>query len=178
MSIDKFLLDRIHRDVDAAAEKHVEVLERNRLHVPSVQRAKRRLVGPRLAGETDAIEVAVQVHQAGTYRIDDPIPLAGKVVRIRGRFVDFENQNSARIERLSFDAGAAPAPYARVEPGPPPRGADGILAELDDGIKQVNDTTYEIDRGLVEKIIANPTAIRGARIVTPARTMSSSRSVR
>ncbi len=102
----------------------------------------------------------------GAYRIGDPIPSAGPIVRIRGKYIDFENNVSKRVERLSF--GDAPPPKTRPTRTRPTRDRgkkDDLTASLDDGIKKVSDTSYEIDRALVDKIIANPTAIRGARIV-------------
>jgi general secretion pathway protein C len=104
--------------------------------------------------------------RVGAYKVDDEIPEAGRVVRIRGRYVDFENKSSKRVERIAFNAKAEPKPRPTT-PRTPRRTQpkDDLTSALDDGIKKVDDTHYEIDRALVEKIISNPTAIRGARIV-------------
>ena len=40
-----------------------------------------------------------------------------------------------------------------------------LAAAIEEGVKKIDDTTYEIDRSVVEKVIANPMAVRGARIV-------------
>jgi general secretion pathway protein C len=103
----------------------------------------------------------------GAYRIGEEIPGAGPVVRIKGRYVDFENASSKRVERLPLDATAVAArPTTSAPTDELPRSDRGdMVAELNDGIRKIDDNNYEIDRALVEKIMANPTAIRGARIV-------------
>jgi general secretion pathway protein C len=105
--------------------------------------------------------------RVGAYRIGEEIPDAGAVVRIRGRYVDFENKSSRRVERIAFGmvGEPRPRPTAAAEPEPTGEPKDDVTAALDEGIKKIDDTHYEVDRALVEKIIANPTAIRGARIV-------------
>jgi general secretion pathway protein C len=107
----------------------------------------------------------------GAYWIGNEIPGAGPVTRILGKYVDFENSASHRLERISLLSGdvphtpvAAPAP---AEPEMDPRAnRDELLAAVDAGVRKLDDTTYEVDRSLVEKVLANPTAVaRGARIV-------------
>lgn len=104
--------------------------------------------------------------RVGAYRVGEDIPEAGKVVRIAGKFVDFENQSSRRVERIAFNEQARPKPStpARRTPTRTARRDDGN-DELDQGINKTSDTSYEIERSLVEKIMANPAMIRGARIV-------------
>jgi general secretion pathway protein C len=60
-------------------------------------------------------------------------------------------------------AAAAPPPEAE----PDPRASrDELLAAVDAGVRKVDDSTFEVDRALVEKVLSNPTAVaRGARIV-------------
>jgi general secretion pathway protein C len=110
----------------------------------------------------------------GAYWIGNEIPDAGPVTRILGKYVDFENKSSHRIERISLlsgDMGARPvaaaAPMPQVESEVDPRAArDELLAAVDAGVRKVDDNTFEVDRALVEKVLANPTAVaRGARIV-------------
>lgn len=104
--------------------------------------------------------------RVGAYKIGDEIPDAGAVVRIKGRYVDFQNQSSKRVERLAFNAKVQPkkksTPKKKTDRK---RKKDDLAAALEDGIKKIDDTHYEISRALVNKIISNPTAIRGARIV-------------
>ena len=43
---------------------------------------------------------------------------------------------------------------------------DDMQASIDNGIKKTGDNTYEIDKSLVDKVLANPMAVaRGARVV-------------
>ncbi|MBA3542758.1 MAG: general secretion pathway protein GspC, partial [Deltaproteobacteria bacterium] len=43
---------------------------------------------------------------------------------------------------------------------------DELQSAIDSGIKKIDDNNYEIDKSLVEKILANPMAVaKGARVV-------------
>ena len=57
---------------------------------------------------------------------------------------------------------------AKVEE-PKPTGdenKDDLQTAVDNGIKKIDDTTYEIDKSLVDKVLANPMAVaKGARVV-------------
>ena len=108
----------------------------------------------------------------GAYWIGSEIPGAGSVTRISARWVDFENSSSHRVERISLlgDTGPRPAVAAAAPPPeaePDPRASrDELLAAVDAGVRKVDDSTFEVDRALVEKVLSNPTAVaRGARIV-------------
>lgn len=104
--------------------------------------------------------------RVGAYKIGDEIPEAGAVVRIKGRYVDFQNQTSKRVERLAFNAKVQPKTRKPAKKKTDrKKKKDDLAAALDDGIRKVDDTHYEISRALVNKIISNPMAIRGARIV-------------
>ncbi|HEU5055798.1 MAG TPA: type II secretion system protein GspC [Kofleriaceae bacterium] len=112
-----------------------------------------------------------QSNVTGLYHLGDEIPGAGPVVKVVGKYVDFENKSSRRVERISLLGGEAPAPppttVAAAEP-PPDDGKpkDDLLAAVEAGVKKIDDTTFEIDRSLVDKVLANPTAVaRGARVV-------------
>ncbi len=106
----------------------------------------------------------------GAYWLDNVIPEAGKVVAISGKHVDFENATSKRRERISLlSKSRAPtrAP-TKTTPKAPSRGGkkDELAALIDEGVKKVDDTNYEIDESLREKVLANPMSVaRGARIV-------------
>jgi general secretion pathway protein C len=113
----------------------------------------------------------------GAYWVGSVIPGAGPVTRILGKYVDFENQTAGnRIERISLVSGdqpaqpqqtaAAPPPAAETAPSDPRAARDELLAAVDQGVRKIDDSTYEVDRSVVEKVLANPTAVsRGARIV-------------
>jgi general secretion pathway protein C len=114
-----------------------------------------------------------QTFAQGGYRKGGEIPGAGEVVEIRYRHVDFRNKNAGgRLERISLldqprvAAAAPPTPTVGV---PAPTGpVDEMTAALDSGIRKLDDTTFEVDRSLVNQLLANPLAAsKGAR-VTPS----------
>jgi general secretion pathway protein C len=111
--------------------------------------------------------------QQGAYRVGDAIPGAGLVRRILATHVDFVNQASHRLERVSMVL--TPAPAAKP---PPPRpvpdkkdrsqgnAREELLAVVDRGVRQIDEDSYEVDRAVVNQVLANPSAAaRGARIV-------------
>lgn len=116
----------------------------------------------------------------GAFALGDRLPGAGAIVRIGGRSVDFENPAAGRVERLALEEMRPPAAPAgdrtpAVEERPdahkPGRaGADPALqAQLDSGVRAIDETTFEVDRKLVEDVLARPQAAsRGARIVPRA----------
>jgi len=104
----------------------------------------------------------------GAYSIGDPIPGAsGKLKEIHFKYVDFEN--NGHTERLVLAGASAPppTPVASAEPAPvSDGGGDELQAAIDNGVKKIDDSTYEIDKSLVEKALANPMALaKGARVV-------------
>jgi general secretion pathway protein C len=103
----------------------------------------------------------------------DKIPGAGEIVAITHTHVDFTNAGVNRVERVSLlDVPRPTAPVAPptvtstpVDTGQP---KDEMQAALDAGIRKIDDTTYEVDRSLVDKLLQNPLAAsKGAR-VTPS----------
>ena len=116
----------------------------------------------------------------GAFTLGDRLPGAGAIVRIGGRSVDFENPAAGRVERLALEEmKAPPAPPAgdrtagEAQPDahkPERAGADPALqAQLDSGVRAIDETTFEVDRKLVEDVLARPQAAsRGARIVPRA----------
>jgi general secretion pathway protein C len=108
----------------------------------------------------------------GAYWIGSHIPAAGPVTRILGKFVDFENQATNRVERISLLGGEAPrpalaeAPVLETDMVDPRASRDDLMAAVDAGVRKLDDSTFEVDRSLVDKVLSNPTAVaRGARIV-------------
>jgi len=106
-------------------------------------------------------------HQ-GAYYVGDMIPGAGPVKEVHYRYVDFLNTTTNRVERMSL-LGEVPvvAPVAVAEaPTTTDDNKDDLQASIDSGIKKIDDSNYEIDRSLVDKVLANPMAIaKGARVV-------------
>lgn len=107
----------------------------------------------------------------GGYWVGSEIPGAGKVVGVHYNYVDFTNAATGRTERVSLTGEIPPPPpvaVAAVEP--PPADGDDLTAAIDAGIKKIDDTTYEIDRNLVEKVLANPMALaKGARVMLSSK---------
>ncbi len=107
----------------------------------------------------------------GAYWISHEIPEAGEVVKIAGKFIDFRNKSSNRLERIALlSSNKAPRSVAskpKDDIRPKKRGKkDEMSAMFDEGIKKVGDNKYEIDRNLVDKVLANPMSVaRGARVV-------------
>ncbi len=107
----------------------------------------------------------------GAYWIGQEIPGAGPVVAINYMYVDFTNTASSRKERISITGEAPPPPTVATVENPPPTGdGDDLTAAIDQGIKKIDETTFEIDRSLVEKVLANPMAVaKGARVMPSSK---------
>lgn len=108
-------------------------------------------------------------HQ-GAYWVSDSIPDAGKIKRIAGKYVDFVNESSKRVERISLLGKDVKAPRRTTTRKPKRNTRRGrraeLMAAIDAGIKKTGASSYQIDRSLVNKLLANPMGIsRGARIV-------------
>lgn len=103
-------------------------------------------------------------HQ-GSYSIGDRIPGAsGKLKFIHFKYIDFEN--NGHIERLVLPGQTAPItpPVVAEQPTTPP--GDEIEALAENGIRRIDDNNYEIDRALIDKVLANPMGLgKQARIV-------------
>jgi general secretion pathway protein C len=112
--------------------------------------------------------------QQGAYRVGDAIPGAGRVRRILATHVDFVNQASNQLERVSMVLNPTPAAKPpppkpapdKKAPRPTDKARDDLLALVDRGVRQLDENSYEVDRAVVNQVLANPTAAaRGARIV-------------
>lgn len=103
----------------------------------------------------------------GSFSVGDKLPGAtGTITAIRFKYLDF--QNNGRLERLVLVGAQAPVPVAAAAPPPPPSDGDkdDLQAAIDSGIRKLSDTSYEIDKSLVEKVLVNPMAVaKGARVV-------------
>ena len=87
----------------------------------------------------------------------------GKLKEIHFKYVDFEN--NGHIERLVLSAPGADRRRRSPTPRPATTGSE-MTAAIDNGIKKIDDNNYEIDKALVDKVLANPMAVaKGARIV-------------
>jgi general secretion pathway protein C len=108
----------------------------------------------------------------GAYWTGDEIPEAGEIVRIRGKYVDFTNAKARRVERISLLAAApaAKAPVTTAASRTPAKQGTGpqadLMAAIESGVRKTGENSWEIDRSVVDKVLANPAAVgRGARIV-------------
>jgi general secretion pathway protein C len=105
----------------------------------------------------------------GAYFPDDAIPGAGVIKEIHFKYVDFQNTSSNRIERILLLGEAPPPAVAAVTPAEPPTDVSAVADGTPDfgkGIKKIDDTTYEIERSLVDQVLVNPMAVaKGARVV-------------
>lgn len=108
----------------------------------------------------------------GAYWTGDSIPDAGAVVSVRGKYVDFRNEDSNRVERISLlskkerKTKKKPTRKRRRRRRAKSKPKNELMAMIDEGVKKTGDNQYEIDRQVVQKVLANPAAVaRGARIV-------------
>jgi general secretion pathway protein C len=135
-----------------------------------------RLVATNVSTVEDSSFATVQntsSNRQGAYWTGDEIPEAGEIVRIRGKYVDFKNTKARRVERISLLAAApaakAPVTAAATRSRPSTRGnsaRDELMAAIDSGVRKTGENSWEIDRSVVDKVLANPAAVgRGARIV-------------
>src|SRR5262249_50210169 len=114
--------------------------------------------------------------KGGAYKRGDNIPAAGPVREIGRNFVDFENLNAHRVERLTLVEGQVVAQQTYTPPPIPQQptyvppgeetqpGQDQLMAEIDQGIKKNGENNFEIERSVVEKVLSNPLAMQGVRI--------------
>ena len=117
--------------------------------------------------ESYATIIHTESQKQGAFTVDDPMPGAsGKIKSIHYKFVDFEN--NGRIERLVLQGAVVPttAVAAVEQPAGEGENKDELQTAIDSGIKKLDETTYEIDKSLVDKVLLNPMAIvKGARVV-------------
>lgn len=113
--------------------------------------------------------VNTESQRQGAFSIGDRIPGAtGNLKEVHYKYVDFEN--NGRVERLVLAGATAPVtPPTPVASENPPAGegsGDEMQTAIDNGVKKINDNTYEIDRALVDKVLVNPMGVaKGARLV-------------
>ena len=115
--------------------------------------------------QSSATIINTETQKQGSYSIGDSIPGAnpGKLVEIHYKYVEFEN--AGHHERLGLN-GTPPPVVAKVEVPVGEGSGDEMQAAIDNGIKKIDDNHYEIDKSLVDKVLANPMGVaKGARVV-------------
>jgi general secretion pathway protein C len=98
--------------------------------------------------------------------------VAGKKIEFVGWDRVWFQNNGVRCQAQLFKQGDAPPPpkpaasVATPDPTPPGRGPPGLAPELAKGIQKLSPTEFNIDRGVVDKILENQSELmRQARIV-------------
>jgi general secretion pathway protein C len=110
--------------------------------------------------------INTETQKQGAFTVGERMPGAsGNIRSIHYKFVDFENNN--RTERLVLQGAVVPTtpvpePVASTQTGD----GDDLQAAVDSGIKKIDETTYEIEKKLVDQVLLNPMAVaKGARVV-------------
>ena len=128
-------------------------------------------IGPNPA-ESYATIVNTDNQKQGAFAIGDPVPGASppnQLKAIHFKYIDF--LNGGRMERLVLLGAPPPTVAAAPPPETPPvvasaDGTDDMQGAIDSGIKKLDESNYEIDKSLVEKVLLNPMAVaKGARVV-------------
>lgn len=116
------------------------------------------------ADDSYATIINTENQRQGSFGVGDPVPGAtGKLKEIHYKYIDFEN--GGHLERLVLAGQVAPVATPVAQATPEGEG-DELQAAIDNGIKKIDDNNYEIDKSLVEKILANPMGVaKGARVV-------------
>jgi general secretion pathway protein C len=120
-------------------------------------------------GQTEDLSYATVVNtenqRQGSYSVGDPIPGAsGKLKVIHYKFIDFEN--NGHLERLVLQGANVEPPKVAAAPPAAEGDKDDLEAMADSSIKKIDDTHFEIDKKLVDSVLANPMgAAKGARVV-------------
>jgi general secretion pathway protein C len=97
---------------------------------------------------------------SGGYVVGDRIPGGGVLAAVHYQYVEIDY--AGRLERLAFTSDAPTAPSAPPAPGDAPPVDSSKLSDeeraLLEGIRQAGEHHYEVDRALVEQVMANPMA--------------------
>lgn len=111
----------------------------------------------------------------GAFWTGQSIPGAGEIRSVTGRWIDFVNPATNRVERLRLDRpAAAPEPEPKRAARRPSRSSRlsaraearrKLEEEIASKVKKVGDNTWEVDRSILSFLQANPTAARGVRVM-------------
>ncbi len=111
--------------------------------------------------------INTQTEDKGSYWMGRNIPGAGPIERINGRYVDFLNEATQRVERIRLDMpSASAARTTQRKPQPTTRG-NSLAQTIENSVKQINDNTWEVERSVLVSLTGNPTALGRVR-VSPA----------
>lgn len=107
-------------------------------------------------------------HHQGAYHEGQRIPGVGVVSSIRSTYVDFLGDESGRLERLSLLAqqvAAAPATEPAIPRPGVTRAAPAVEERYANAVRQVDGSTWEVERAILDEIRQNPAQVRGARVM-------------
>jgi general secretion pathway protein C len=122
------------------------------------------------ADESYATIINSENQRQGAFAVGDKVPGAtgtGKIKSIHFKYIDFENNGrTERLVLLGATPPATPVAVAETPQLPTDENKDDMQAAVDSGIKKIDESNYEIDKSLVEKVLLNPMAVaKGARVV-------------
>lgn len=109
--------------------------------------------------------IHTESQRQGAFTVGEKMPGAsGNIKSIHYKYVDFEN--AGRVERLVLQGATVPVTAAPEVVATSDENKDDLQSSIDSGIKKLDDTSYEIDKSLVDKVLLNPMAVaKGARVV-------------
>lgn len=94
----------------------------------------------------------------GAFWLGDRLPGGGPIDKIAGTYVHFTNPESNRIEKVSLLGEAKPRAVASA------RSSKASTNSYADNVRKVGDNSYEVERGMIDQLIANPGTVKGARM--------------
>lgn len=111
------------------------------------------------------VEAATRAH--GGYRVGDRLPGGGVIASIHYQYVEVDY--AGQLDRLLFAGDAAPTPASASAPAVPvPTELTAEERALAEGIRKTEDDRYEVDRALVDQVMANPAGFIKRLRVVPA----------
>ena len=116
-----------------------------------------RLIATNISSEASysfATVMNTQSLKQGAYGIGQDIPDAGVVRRIGGTYLEFARHHDQKIQRIDFESGgvkvaARPATQAASS-------ASSASSLVEEYVRVVNETHFEVDRDLVGKLKSDP----------------------
>lgn len=98
-------------------------------------------------------------HQ-GAYWVGDRVPGAGTLERVGGTYIEIRRGDDG-LDRIAL--GGAQAAARTPDPAPAPAAKIASAGPFADRIRKLGDDTFEVERGLLTELIANPRAAGSLR---------------
>ncbi len=117
------------------------------------------LIATHLGDESFATMRHDTTFRVGAYKVGDVVPGAGVIEAIAARHVLVRmGEGEDDVATISLEG----APIAGVETGPERATSSlGPPSPVDEGIRRIDETHFEIDRAILQKTIGNPAGIGG-----------------